>query len=88
MPRNTDRDDVKINSGRLTGVSNIQLTQNRQTSRASDVDKFKKGKDKISYGAEFIPEKHIERGTNFSNGNRRTYGTVGHATSNSGSKSK
>ena len=50
--------------------------KNRQTSRK---------KEKIEYGAQFIPSKHIERGTNFSNGNRRTFDTVGIATSNSGS---
>ena len=48
-------------------------------------------KEKIEYGANFIPSKHIERGTNFSNGpngindqTRRTYGTVGQATIGSG----
>ena len=41
-----------------------------------------KKKDKIEYGANFIPQKNIERGTNFSQGNRQTYDA---ATTNSGS---
>ena len=52
----------------------------------------KNRKEKIEYGANFIPEKHKQRGTNFSNGNaymnnsqRKTFDTINYASSTSGS---
>ena len=53
--------DHRADTGRLTGIANIQLGQSRQTSNIANDNKNPNGrkKEKIEYGANFIPDKDI-----------------------------